>query len=358
MKVCTKCGEEKSYTEFQKRFGSKDGYRNECKACKSNADSKARKIRLSTHEAREKESARLQRVRDGWTEDRKKQESERGIVAYKIKKAAADMDFFEIHGCNQKEYKRRKDEQEFLKFSKVLNGENYDYSEVVYVDTRKPVKIFCNKHSQYFYQTPKDHKRGRGCNECGKESTGTKLRKSQEDFIKDALACCGDKYTFEKVVYVNNITDVQVTCRIHGDFPIRPANLLSGRGCPGCAIHGYNPKRRGSLYVLSCNSMVKVGITNRKVNERAKGITNSCGILFEIVKEFNFQEGSIPLRIETTLLRELRATHLQPTEKFDGSTECFYDVNQEWLLSRIEELIKEYTNATNRLEFTNREATI
>lgn len=34
-KKCNKCGEEKELTEFYKRPGSKDGYRNDCKKCKN-----------------------------------------------------------------------------------------------------------------------------------------------------------------------------------------------------------------------------------------------------------------------------------------------------------------------------------
>ena len=35
MKVCTKCGEKKDYTEFHKDKASKDGYRSACKKCRN-----------------------------------------------------------------------------------------------------------------------------------------------------------------------------------------------------------------------------------------------------------------------------------------------------------------------------------
>jgi len=38
MKICNKCGIEKELTEFHKRPDSKDGYRNNCKICRKNAD--------------------------------------------------------------------------------------------------------------------------------------------------------------------------------------------------------------------------------------------------------------------------------------------------------------------------------
>ena len=44
----------------------------------------------------------------------------------------------------------------------------------------------------------------------------------------------GNKYNLDKVVYVNNKTEIIVTCFIHGDFKIRPNDLLLGQGCPIC----------------------------------------------------------------------------------------------------------------------------
>jgi Zn finger protein HypA/HybF involved in hydrogenase expression len=42
----------------------------------------------------------------------------------------------------------------------------YDYSQVVYVNAQSDVKIVCNKHQTYFFQTVSDHKRGYGCPMC------------------------------------------------------------------------------------------------------------------------------------------------------------------------------------------------
>jgi hypothetical protein len=40
MKKCVKCGVEKPFEDFNKRKGSKDGYRNDCKKCKNGEKSK------------------------------------------------------------------------------------------------------------------------------------------------------------------------------------------------------------------------------------------------------------------------------------------------------------------------------
>lgn len=56
-----------------------------------------------------------------------------------------------------------------------------------------------------------------------------------EDFIKKAKAVHGNKYDYSKTVYVNQKTDVIITCPLHGDFKQRPNNHYMGAGCPVCS---------------------------------------------------------------------------------------------------------------------------
>lgn len=59
-------------------------------------------------------------------------------------------------------------------------------------------------------------------------------RSTKEEFIEKACAVHGDKYNYDKVVYINNQTKVCITCPIHGDFWQRPDGHLSGKGCSKC----------------------------------------------------------------------------------------------------------------------------
>lgn len=343
MKTCVKCGSTKELDEFPKRSSSVDGRRAECKSCKNRIDSERWHKKMSDPANREQERLRVRLLQEKRTEYHVENRRQKDQLRHKTKRDKKDIEFLSLHGCTRKEFKRREAEQEFVSISKSLNGEKYDYSEVFYQGVWTPVKIWCSKHQEYFTQTPKDHKVGRGCPKCGKEATGAALRKSQEQFITDAKNFCGDKYTYENVVYVDNKTPVSVTCKDHGDFPIRPGNLLSGKGCPGCALYGYSTKRSGTLYVLKSENITKIGITNKTVDFRLKQI-NKADKNFTCSQSYQFENGAIPQQLETVLLKELRTTHNQPTEIFDGSTECFYDVDHDWLLSRIEQLIKEFSN--------------
>ena len=52
--------------------------------------------------------------------------------------------------------------------AKLVYGDTYDYSEVVYVSKRTPVRIGCSVHG-IFLQTPEQHLKGTGCMKCVKQ---------------------------------------------------------------------------------------------------------------------------------------------------------------------------------------------
>lgn len=54
----------------------------------------------------------------------------------------------------------------FIKKAKEVHGNKYDYSQVVYVNSKTKVKIICDKHG-IFEQTPDSHLRGTNCPICG-----------------------------------------------------------------------------------------------------------------------------------------------------------------------------------------------
>ena len=79
---------------------------------------------------------------------------------------------------------------------------------------------------------------------------------TKDEFINSAQQIHKDengnpKYTYDNVDYVNNKTDVLITCPIHGDFPQSPSNHLAGRGCKKC------PKQNTQSFIK--NSELKYG---------------------------------------------------------------------------------------------------
>lgn len=342
MKKCIDCGVVKPLTDFPQRLDSKDGYRNECKSCKKIRDARNHKNRLSKPGFKESEAKRLKLLKESFSEERKAKDNARCLATANAKAKKKREDFFSKHGCTRQELKWKHDGEEFIRKSLERNGDAYNYDAVVYKGVWNNVSIWCNKHQHFFQQTPKSHNVGSGCIECGKIATGNALRKSQEDFIKEALEYCGDKYTFEKAEYKAINIPLIVTCPTHGDFPIRPGNLFSGKGCPGCADYGYNPRKSGILYILASTDTVKVGITNKPIHFRLKQINRSSGKDFEAYSQYHFDDGIIPQKLEQIILTDLRQGCKQPSEKYDGSTECFIDVDIDWLKTKVEQHINTF----------------
>lgn len=56
-----------------------------------------------------------------------------------------------------------------------------------------------------------------------------------EEYIEKAKTKHGDKYEYDRCVYIGSRTKVTVTCPTHGDFKVVGANHLSGGGCAKCA---------------------------------------------------------------------------------------------------------------------------
>ena len=59
-------------------------------------------------------------------------------------------------------------------------------------------------------------------------------KKTKSEFVELARNVYGNKYSYDKFDYIDYHTKSVVTCSIHGDFYVSPANHLKGRGCRKC----------------------------------------------------------------------------------------------------------------------------
>ena len=123
---------------------------------------------------------------------------------------------------------------EFKDKSKEVHNNKYDYSKVVYTHTKEKVIITCPIHGD-FEQRPHNHLRGEGCRNCGYLIKRNNKKLTTEDFIERAKEKHNDKYDYSKVVYVNNLGKITITCPEHGDFEQRAHNHSRGDGCPKCS---------------------------------------------------------------------------------------------------------------------------
>jgi hypothetical protein len=117
----------------------------------------------------------------------------------------------------------------FIKKSHDKWGKDrYDYSLVEYKDCKTKVKIIYKKTGEIFEQTPTGHFAG------APENIRLSVRKTTEQFIKEANEVHDFKFYYEKTNYIKNQTKVIITCPVHGDFEQIPLAHLQGNGCVNC----------------------------------------------------------------------------------------------------------------------------
>ena len=246
--------------------------------------------------------------------------------------------------CAKYSPNRKITQEEFETRSAILHDNFYNYSETKYTGGEDYLDIIYPKHGT-FNQRASHHMNGIGCPSCGRERISESLKLSQDEVIRRAISIHGDDYSYENMVYIRGEDRANVTCRKHGIFSIRPNNLLTGYGCPSCSRERRNLALRlpHTLYVLQWENVTKIGITNRKVEDRIYEINRTSGRQFKVLKEFNNLTRGNCFQLETEMLNLLRCKYFQVKDTFDGSSECFEDVHLAWLINTIEDKIKCFT---------------
>lgn len=125
---------------------------------------------------------------------------------------------------------------------------------------------------------------------------------------------------------------------------MQPNNHQMGKNCPMCGEYGYRRTFNGTFYVLQHENYLKIGITNRTVEDRMSNIIKTSGKPFKCIFKITFEDGNIPYLIETKILKEFRKKYKQPSEVFDGSTEVFLDTNVDEILASVNKAILNFNS--------------
>lgn len=123
---------------------------------------------------------------------------------------------------------RKLTQNEFLQVSNIQHNYKYDYSKSIYKNRRSDIIIGCKKHGD-FIQGAGAHMYGNGCSICANN-----IKCKNEEFIEKAIKIHGDKYTYNKVDYIDAHEKIIITCLKHGDYSQKPNSHLNGSGCRKC----------------------------------------------------------------------------------------------------------------------------
>ena len=119
----------------------------------------------------------------------------------------------------------------FLKKSKKIHLDKYDYSKVEYINSSTKIKIICPNHG-IFEQTPIQHSQGNACPKCSKPSKYT-----TPELILLFKQIHGNKYDYSLVDFKRMDIKIKIICPEHGIFEQTPNQHIRKKGCNACRTH-------------------------------------------------------------------------------------------------------------------------
>lgn len=169
-------------------------------------------------------------------------------------------------------------------------------------------------------------------------------RSCTEEFISKAIAVHGDTYDYSDVTYTRSNIDILIRCKKHGHFNQLPNNHLRGAGCPLCNnSSGFTKKKEGYVYLLESGNLLKVGITNRSPEQRARDVGRGRGKTFSVVASIK-TTGDICLCIEKRMLEFLSSHYQRLSDGLSGGTEIFINACKTKAVEMLELITKEEQN--------------
>ncbi len=127
------------------------------------------------------------------------------------------------------------DTNSFIKKSKEIHGDKYNYSLSKYVHSNLKVIINCPSHGE-FTQLPSNHISGQGCPKCKGLKITEKKSLTTDKFINKASIKHNNYYDYSLVDYIHSKNNIKIICPRHGEFEQQAVAHLRGKGCVKCAI--------------------------------------------------------------------------------------------------------------------------
>lgn len=148
--------------------------------------------------------------------------------------------------------KKRKTHEEYVNELTIKNPTVEAVDQ--YIDAKTKITHHCLIHDVYWSAMPSNILKGCGCSECQKAKAGLKNGKTHEQYVKELHEKNPNIIVIGKYAGAN--TPTLHECVIDGyQWMARPANILSGKGCPKCAgnLQLTPQEYRERLYMVNPN---------------------------------------------------------------------------------------------------------
>lgn len=145
-------------------------------------------------------------------------------------------DHLQGYGCPICGGSKKLTTQNFIKRSKEIHANKYDYSKTNYINSATNVIIICKEHGE-FLQKPNKHLMGRGCPKCSNikiKKSNQNIKLTTSNFITKSNKIHKNKYDYSQSRYTSNNHKLLIICPDHGAFYQLANDHLQGHGCPVC----------------------------------------------------------------------------------------------------------------------------
>ena len=172
--------------------------------------------------------------------------------------------------------------EQFIEKAKRIHGNKYDYSKVIYKNSHTPIKIYCKRCKEYFYQIPNNHLTGMQCKKCATKLVHNMQKYTIKQFIEKATKIHNNKYDYSKSKYISYTTPLEIICKKCGKtFLQTPVAHLRGHGCKKCKDKNKRIDWKVRLILLN-----KLGITKYLDFSKTKYVHSKQKI--EVICKFTF----------------------------------------------------------------------
>lgn len=125
--------------------------------------------------------------------------------------------------------------EEWKKECIAIHGDEFDYTESVYINSKTLIEIRCKTHG-IIKVNPNRHKKGSKCRRCYAEANSPFKKGTLEELKVDFKIVHGDRYNYDKLKDFKTQHDKGIiTCKIHGDFEQKLYSHKAGSGCEKCS---------------------------------------------------------------------------------------------------------------------------
>lgn len=250
--------------------------------------------------------------------------------------------------------------EDFFNKAKELHGDNYNYDNSIYINSRTKLTILCNKCNTTFEQLPTEHIRIRktsvrgytnnngGCPTCKLNYISEYSKLSVKEYTDKANKIHNSKYSYlntekdilETPVKGNKNIKITIECPKHGYIKVSKLahiDVNHPQGCSKCSnftkelikilkkeseheLEHLAKNTKAIFYILKFDSFYKYGLTTKSIKKRYRYLKN-----YTIIQEIETNLYTA-VELETFIEKYCQSNNLKiypSILKNNGISECF-----------------------------------